>query len=90
MAVTIKTQHEIDLMRQSGKLLEEVHDKLRDFIRPGISTADIDSFVETRYLKHKMTPTFKGYGGFPAAACVSVNEEIIHGIPSASRILKEM
>ena len=62
---------------------------LAGFIRPGVSTMDISEFVEKRITGHGMTPTFKGYGGFPEAACVSVNEEVIHGIPNASRKLKE-
>ena len=87
--IIIKSKREIELMREPCKVTAELFRDLEAFIKPGISTKDIDDFVENRYLKHKMTPTFKGYGGFPAAACVSVNEEIIHGIPSASRILKE-
>jgi methionyl aminopeptidase len=87
--IIIKSKREIDLMREPCKVTAELFEDLAEFIRPGISTKDIDKFVEDRYLKHKMSPTFKGYGGFPAAACVSVNEEIIHGIPSDRRILKE-
>ena len=87
--IIIKSKREIELMREPCKVTAELFRDLEAYIKPGISTKDIDDFVENRYLKHKMTPTFKGYGGFPAAACVSVNEEIIHGIPSESRILKE-
>ena len=87
--IIIKSKREIDLMREPCKVTAEIFRELEEFIKPGISTKDIDKFVEDRYIKHKMTPTFKGYGGFPAAACVSVNEEIIHGIPSDKRILKE-
>ena len=87
--IIIKSKREIDLMREPCKVTAEIFRELEEFIKPGISTKDIDQFVEERYIRHKMTPTFKGYGGFPAAACVSVNEEIIHGIPSDKRILKE-
>lgn len=87
--IIIKSKREIDLMREPCKVTAEIFRELEEFIVPGITTKDIDQFVETRYTKHNMTPTFKGYGGFPAAACVSVNEEIIHGIPSDKRILKE-
>lgn len=87
--IIIKSKREIDLMREPCKVTAELFEDLAGFIKPGISTKDIDKFVEDRYRKHKMKPTFKGYGGFPAAACVSVNEEIIHGIPSERRILKE-
>jgi methionyl aminopeptidase len=58
-------------------------------IVPGVSTLEIDRYVEDTILANGMIPTFKGYGGFPASACVSVNEELVHGVPSASRILKE-
>jgi methionyl aminopeptidase len=87
--IIIKSKREIDLMREPCKVTAEIFRELEEFIVPGISTKDIDQFVETRYTKHNMKPTFKGYGGFPAAACVSVNEEIIHGIPSEKRILQE-
>ena len=87
--IIIKSKREIDLMREPCKVTSEIFHELEEFIVPGISTKDIDTFVEERYTRHHMTPTFKGYGGFPAAACVSVNEEIIHGIPSEKRILRE-
>ena len=87
--IIIKSKREIDLMREPCKVTAEIFRELEEFIVPGVTTKDIDQFVETRYTKHNMTPTFKGYGGFPAAACVSVNEEIIHGIPSDKRVLKE-
>ncbi len=87
--IIIKSQDEISLMRESGKVTGYILKELADFIKPGISTMDINEFVESTILKNKMIPTFKGYGGFPAAACVSVNEEVVHGIPSKDRILKE-
>jgi methionyl aminopeptidase len=87
--IIIKSNREIELMREPCKVTAELFADLEDIIRPGVSTKDISDFVEQRYVKHDMKPTFKGYGGFPAAACVSVNEEVIHGIPSANRILKE-
>lgn len=87
--IIIKSKHEIDLMREAGKVTGEILNSLGDFIKPGISTLDVDQYVEKIIRKHNMVPTFKGYGGFPGSACVSVNEEIVHGIPSADRILKE-
>lgn len=87
--IIIKSQREIDLMKDACKVTGEILRNLEDFIKPGISTMDINEFVENAIAKHNMKPTFKGYAGFPAGACVSVNEEIVHGIPSASRILKE-
>ena len=87
--IVIKSKHEIDLMREAGKVTAEVLHLLSDYIKPGLSTLDVDMFVEKIIRDHKMVPTFKGYGGFPGSACVSVNDEIIHGIPSADIILQE-
>jgi methionyl aminopeptidase len=87
--IVIKSKREIDLMREPCKVTAELLRDLEAFIEPGRTTMDISEFVERRITSHGMTPTFKGYGGFPAAACVSVNEEVIHGIPSKSRKLKE-
>ena len=87
--IIIKSKREIELMKEPCKVTAELLDDLAGFIRPGISTMDISEFVEKRITGHGMTPTFKGYGGFPAAACVSVNEEVIHGIPNAARKLRE-
>ncbi len=87
--IIIKSDEEIDLMRESGKVTGSILRELEDFIRPGISTADIDRFVEDNIRKNGMIPTFKGYGGFPASACVSINDEVVHGIPDKKRILKD-
>lgn len=87
--IIIKSDQEIDLMRESGKVTGFVLKELENFIKPGISTADIDHFVESIIRKNGMVPTFKGYGGFPASACVSINEEVVHGIPDKKRILQE-
>ena len=87
--IIIKSQDEISLMRESAKVTGYILKELENFIKPGISTMDINEFVESTILKNKMIPTFKGYGGFPASACVSVNEEVVHGIPSKERILRE-
>lgn len=87
--IIIKSQQEIDIMRESGKVTGYILKELENIVKPGISTAEINKFVEDTILKNKMTPTFKGYGGFPAASCVSVNEVVVHGIPSPKRILQE-
>lgn len=87
--IIIKSEQEIDIMREAGKVTGLVLRELEDFVKPGISTMDVSNFVEEIILKHGMTPTFKGYGDFPEAACVSVNEEVVHGIPSKNRILRE-
>lgn len=87
--IIIKSEEEIELMRISGRVTAFILRELESFIRPGISTADIDKFVENTIRSNGMIPTFKGYGGFPASACVSINEEVVHGIPDKRRILKE-
>lgn len=87
--IVIKSKREIELMREPCKVTAELLNDLAEFVEPGLSTMDVNNFIEKRITGHGMTPTFKGYGGFPAAACVSVNEEIIHGIPHEKRILRE-
>lgn len=89
MAVTIKTEQEIELMRIAGHKLEIVHNEMRDFIRPGVSTAQVNEVGEKAIRKLGGMPNFLNYNGFPAAICVSVNEEVVHGIPSRNRILHE-
>lgn len=84
-----KSADEINLMRESGKVTGYILAELANLIKPGMSTWDVDDFVESTILKYKMIPTFKGYLGFPAASCVSVNEEVVHGIPSKDKILHE-
>ncbi|MCQ4635406.1 type I methionyl aminopeptidase [Anaerovorax odorimutans] len=87
--IIIKSEQEIDIMRESGRVTGLVLKELENFIKPGISTMDIDRFVEDTIRKNGMTPSFKGLYGFPASACVSINEEVVHGIPSKKRKLKE-
>ena len=89
MAVTIKSKKEIELMREAGKMLEEVHNKLADFIKPGISTLEIDQFGEKAIRDLGCVPNFLNYNGYPASICVSVNDEVVHGIPSKDRILQD-
>jgi len=87
MAVTIKSEREIELMRESCRLLEEVHDELGRFIRPGISTWDINKYGDELIRERGGIPNFLDYNGYPASICVSVNEEVVHGIPRKDRIL---
>ena len=87
--IIIKSDSEIDLMRESGKVTGYILKELENVIKPGLSTADVNHFVEKTIRDAGMIPTFLGYGGFPASACVSVNEEVVHGIPDKKRILKE-
>lgn len=89
MAVTIKSEREIELMRESGRLLGHVHEELAKSIRPGISTLDIDRVCEEIIRSYGCTPNFLHYQGYPASVCVSVNEEVVHGIPRKDHILKE-
>ena len=89
MSVTIKTAREIELMREAGRLLEKVHNELAEFIRPGISTLDIDRLGEKLIRSLGCTPNFLNYNGYPASICVSVNDEVVHGIPKKNRILQE-
>ncbi len=89
MSVTIKSAREIDLMRTAGKLLEEVHNELAAFVKPGISTLDIDRYGEKLIRERGCIPNFLNYNGYPASICVSVNDEVVHGIPRADHILQE-
>lgn len=89
MSVTVKSPREIELMRESCKILSEVHDKLAEIIRPGISTKDIDIEGERLIRGYGCIPNFLNYNGYPASICVSVNDEVVHGIPNKKHILKE-
>ena len=89
MAVSIKSSSEIKRMREAGRLLEQVHDELAKAIRPGISTWEINKVGEDLIRRRGCVPNFLNYNGFPASFCTSVNEEVVHGIPSKDRILKE-
>lgn len=89
MAVTIKSEREIELMRESCRILAEVHGQLGEAIRPGISTWDIDALGEKLIRSYGCVPNFLNYNGYPASICVSVNDEVVHGIPSKERILVE-
>ena len=85
MPVTVKTQREIALMRESGHKLEKVHNALRDIIRPGITTAEINEYGDRLIRELGGIPNFLDYNGYPASICVSVNDEVVHGIPSTGR-----
>lgn len=89
MSVTIKSEREIELMRKAGKILARTHEELGKAIRPGMSTWDIDHLGEEIIRSFGCIPSFKNYSGYPASICVSVNNEVVHGIPSRKRILKE-
>lgn len=89
MSVSIKSAREIELMREAGRLLEITHNELQKAIKPGISTWEIDRLGEQIIRSFGCTPNFLHYNGYPASICVSVNDEVVHGIPSKHRILQE-
>lgn len=89
MPVSIKSAREIALMREAGRILAKVHEELGAALKPGMSTLDIDRLGEKLIRGYECVPSFKNYNGYPASICVSVNEEVVHGIPSKHRILQE-
>ena len=87
--ILLKSARELERMRQAGRILAEVKDRLRVLVRAGITTREIDVDVEAFIISRNARSAFKGYRGFPATVCTSINEEIVHGIPSAKRRLKD-
>jgi methionyl aminopeptidase len=87
--ITLKSPSEIAVMLRAGHVLAEVMDWLPAFVKPGVSTLAIDTHVEALIRRRGATPAFKGYQGYPATACVSINAEVVHGIPSPDRRLGE-
>ena len=89
MSVTIKSAREIELMREAGRILAKVHEELGKAIQPGMSTLDIDRLGEKLIRGFGCVPSFKNYNGYPASICVSVNNEVVHGIPNKHHIIQE-
>ncbi len=89
MAVMIKTAAEIEKMRASGRILREIHNVIAKVVRPGATTMDLENAAAAKIAEFGVRAAFKGYHGYPAALCTSVNEEVVHGIPNARRILKD-
>lgn len=89
MAILIKTAAEIEKMRRSGQALHQVHEAVRPFVLPGASTMDLEKVAAAKMDELHAISAFKGYRGFPAVLCTSINDEVVHGIPSATRILSE-
>ncbi len=87
--IHLKNSEQIVRMKDAGRITGEALLLARDMVRPGVTTFEIDEAIRRYIEKCGATPTFLGYGGFPASACISVNDEVIHGIPSKKRILKE-
>ncbi|MGH9586739.1 MAG: type I methionyl aminopeptidase [Acidobacteriaceae bacterium] len=89
MAIMIKTPQEIEKMRRSGQVVREVLEHVRKFVKPGASTQDLENAAAAKMEELGAKPAFKGYRGYPCVLCTSVNEEVVHGIPSAKRVLKD-
>lgn len=87
--VTIKSHREIELMRKAGKLLAQTHEEMAKAIKPGMSTWEINKIGEDIIKGFGCIPSFLNYNGYPASICVSVNDEVVHGIPSKKRIIKD-
>ena len=87
--IKIKSAQDIEEMKAAGALSKAALRRAGALVRPGVSTIEIDRMVESFIRLHGAIPTFKGYGGFPGSICSSVNEEVVHGIPSAARVLQE-
>lgn len=89
MSVTIKSEQELEKMREAGRILSIVHDEMAKIIRPGISTMDINRKGDEVIRSFDCIPSFLNYNGYPASICISVNDEVVHGIPNKKRILQE-
>ena len=89
MPISIKSAREIELMSEAGRILAIVHDEMKKALRPGMTTKDIDRLGEEVIRSYGCTPSFLNYNGYPASVCVSVNDEVVHGIPTDKRIIRE-
>jgi len=89
VAVILKSAREVEHMRRAGKVVRQVLDTVRDAVRPGATTLDLENAAEAKLKELGAKAAFKGYHGFPCVLCTSVNSEVVHGIPSKSRVLKE-
>ncbi len=87
--VEIKSSREIEIMRKSSKIVATVLSEIKDLVEPGMSTLDLDTYAEKRIREHGATPSFKGYHGFPGSICSSINNEVVHGIPSKKKIIND-
>lgn len=87
--VTLKSEYELEYMRKAGHVVALILEEMTQMLAPGITTQDLDCYAEKRCHQLKVVPAFKGYQGFPATVCISVNEQVVHGIPSGDRVLKE-
>ena len=85
--IQLKTASELALMREAGRIVALTLERLRDYVRPGVTTAELDALAEAIIRSRGAIPAFKGYRGFPASVCTSINQELVHGIPSPDRVL---
>ncbi len=86
--IYLKTDEEIELLRENNLLVSETLAEVGRHIRPGVTTKELDSIAEEFIRSHGAVPAFLGYQGFPASLCISVNEQVVHGIPSSTCVLK--
>lgn len=86
--IILKTKREIEIMKKAGRLVAQSHDLVRKYIKPGVTTKELDQLVEEFLRSQNAIPTFKGYGGFPFSICASVNEEVVHGFPTSRKLLE--
>jgi methionyl aminopeptidase len=89
MAIVRKDKRELEKMHRAGLLVWGALQELRKLVRPGVTTKDLDAFAERYSAEHDARPAFKGYMGYPGSLCTSINQEVVHGIPSLKRVLKE-
>jgi methionyl aminopeptidase len=89
VAVVLKSSQEIEKMRRAGQVVRETLELVRSHVRPGATTLDLEKLAETRIRQLGAKPAFKGYHGYPCVLCTSINSEVVHGIPSSKRFLKE-
>lgn len=86
--IILKTKREIEIMREAGRLVAASHEKVRQYIKPGVTTKELDQIVEDFLRSQNAIPTFKGYSGFPYSICASVNEEVVHGFPTNRKLVE--
>ena len=87
--IILKSPAELDIMRSASRIVAEVHERLKEHVTPGVTTYELDRLSEEWTLEADATPAFKGYRGYPWTLCISVNEEVVHGMPSKKRVLKD-
>ena len=87
--ITIKSEYELSLMRIAGRIVYDTHQYIKDYIKPGITTGELDKLAHDYIISRDATPSCLGYEGYPASICISVNEEVVHGIPNKKHHIQE-